>query len=69
MTLPTSSHSAIPSGDMLDPVGLMRVLSCLDDDVLEAVEDDLDLYHFSGLMSGRLKSVLDAVETVTPLAA
>lgn len=45
----------------IDMSALMQILSRLDDDGLAALEDDLDLYHFSGVVSAPLRAIFDEV--------
>ena len=39
----------------------MQILARVDDEELAALEDDLDLYHFSGVISRRLRAIFDDV--------
>lgn len=45
----------------IDMSALMRLLSRLDDSGLAALEDALDLYHFSGVVSAPLRAIFDEV--------
>lgn len=54
-TVPPTDRNATPEFDI---EVMMALLSCLDDEELRAIEDDLDFYHFSGSPPPRLRALL-----------